>query len=228
MALVTIHPFPARMAPDIALTQFQTLPQGATIMDPMVGSGTVIRAGIDQGLKAIGFDTDPLAVLMASVWTTPVDVEAICASVREVASEAEALDSDTIRLPWIDEDPPTKEFIDFWFGPKQRSDLRKLSWFLSQMTGPVANALRLALSRIIVTKDSGASLGRDISHSRPHRVMLDNEFPVLREFVRSADRISQRLQAQPPKGRAEVHLGDARNLLRIANQSIEAVVTSAP
>lgn len=68
-----IHPFPARMAADIALDELVALPSGSVVLDPMAGSGTVLRVAADLGHRALGFDVDPLAVLMTKVWTTPID-----------------------------------------------------------------------------------------------------------------------------------------------------------
>jgi hypothetical protein len=39
----------------------------------MAGSGTVLRQATDLGHRAVGFDMDPLAVLMTRVWTTAVE-----------------------------------------------------------------------------------------------------------------------------------------------------------
>lgn len=64
-----VHPFPARMAPEIAFRRLRRLPPGSVILDPMAGSGTVLRHATELGHKAIGFDLDPLAVLMTQVWT---------------------------------------------------------------------------------------------------------------------------------------------------------------
>ena len=71
--IATIHPFAARMAPELALQALELVPEDGIVVDPMMGSGTVIRQASDLGLTAIGFDVDPLAVLMSRVWTTPVD-----------------------------------------------------------------------------------------------------------------------------------------------------------
>ena len=57
-----IHPFPARMAPEIALSEINNLPTSSTILDPMMGSGTVLRVGSTNGHHVIGRDLDPLAV----------------------------------------------------------------------------------------------------------------------------------------------------------------------
>lgn len=69
-----IHPFPARMAPEIALKALSSLPEGSTVLDPMTGSGTVLREAVMQGHQAYGYDLDPLAVLISKVWTKPVSL----------------------------------------------------------------------------------------------------------------------------------------------------------
>ena len=48
--------------------------------------------------------------------------------------------------------------------------------------GPLNNALKLAISRTIITKKVGASLAWDVSHSRPHKVKTDNDYDVLAGF----------------------------------------------
>lgn len=58
------------MASDVALNICADLPTGSTVLDPMSGSGTVLRMAAEHGHRALGFDMDPLAVLMARVWTT--------------------------------------------------------------------------------------------------------------------------------------------------------------
>src|SRR3954469_22333983 len=68
-----IHPFPARMAPELVLSEVARLDPGQTLLDPMCGSGTVLRLGVIAGLRVLGRDIDPLSVLMASVWTTKLD-----------------------------------------------------------------------------------------------------------------------------------------------------------
>ena len=41
MALLSIHPFPARMAPELASRSIEAVPDGGLVLDPMCGSGTV-------------------------------------------------------------------------------------------------------------------------------------------------------------------------------------------
>lgn len=225
----SIHPFPARMAAELALAELRRLPPGSRILDPMAGSGTVLRAAAEQGHTALGFDTDPLAVLMARVWTTPLDPTALFSAALGAAEEARALPGDIV-LPWIDDDRETSDFTHFWFGERQRTDLRRLAFVLHRYPSgdPLSAALRLALSRIVVTKERGASLARDVSHSRPHRAFGEHDFAVLPAFVQAAKRVGARLAAAPPTGGVLARRGDARRLDALPSASIDAAITSPP
>ena len=64
---MNIHPFPARMAPELVDEKIAELPEGSHILDPMCGSGTTLRRSIDAGHSATGWDIDPLAVKMSRV-----------------------------------------------------------------------------------------------------------------------------------------------------------------
>jgi hypothetical protein len=223
-----IHAFPARMAPEIALKELQKLPPHAIVLDPMMGSGTVLRVALNCGLRAIGRDVDPLAVLMTRVWTTPIDTSSLHEYATQIIQNAQAVNTTSIHLPWIDQDPETSSFIDFWFGESQKADLRKLSHALYTLSGPEADFLRLALSRIIITKDTGASLARDVSHSRPHRVRQENSFSVMDGFITSVTHLAKRLASLPFTACADIRQEDARSLTSLANTSIDAVITSPP
>src|SRR4051812_47903094 len=100
-----IHPFPARMASDIALRACQNLPPGALVLDPMTGSGTVLRAASESGNRGVGLDLDPLAVLLSRVWTTALEPGRILTEADEVLREAQRLSADA-PLSWIDDDEP--------------------------------------------------------------------------------------------------------------------------
>ena len=231
-----IHPFPARMAPDLALATLRDLPESSFVLDPMAGSGTVLRHAGELGHHALGLDSDPLAVLMSRVWTTPVRDDVIVALASSVVDEARALKIAEINLNWIDDDKETSRFVRYWFGLRQRRELRQIACVLHNLKNrsltkqeeAAADVLRIALSRIIITKDQGASLGRDISHSRPHRVASSSDYQVIPNFTRSIATVRRRLIEYPPTKRAHVMLGDARDLSAIASKSVDAVLTSPP
>ena len=223
-----IHPFPARMAPEIALEESARLTAGSLVLDPMAGSGTVLRTASERGHRACGYDMDPLAVLMARVWTTPLNPSDLLVAADDMIARAQDIDADAVALPWIDGDQETRNFVNYWFAEAQQRDLRKLSSVLCDWGGTIGDALRIGLSRTIITKDRGASLGRDVSHSRPHRVSDANDFPVIGEFHRSIQRLAHRLETQPPLGGVTVERGDARHLGGMRAASVDAVITSPP
>ena len=96
----------------------------------MAGSGTVLRVAAEQGYRAVGFDLDPLAVLMARVWTTKLDPETLICEGSALVETAKTLSARDVRLPWIDKHPETDAFVRSWFGRKQRNALRRLSFLL--------------------------------------------------------------------------------------------------
>jgi hypothetical protein len=191
-----------------------------------------------MGHNAIGFDMDPLAVLMSKVSTTPVLASDFFKELKEVTERAKSLRPHDVLLPWIDEDAETREFVSYWFAKQQRDDLRRLAFVLYERSAKrfgarrraITDVLRLSLSRIIVTKDKGASLGRDISHSRPHRVSLTSDYDVFQGFESAAQKIIDRLVAPSVVERtnkAMVSIGDVRSLA-LDDGSVDVVITSPP
>lgn len=226
MGARTIHPFPARMAPDIAIDHLSATSgeDRMVVLDPMCGSGTVLAAATSRGHSARGFDVDPLAVLMSTVATRPVDAGMVVAEAERVLAAARSSTADTSR--W--DDPETIKFAEYWFGADQRTQLNRLSRALEEVddTG-VRQALQVALSRIIVTKSPKASLAADTSHSRPHRVATDSDYDVYQGFTGSVASLTKLLDQREITGEAIVERGDAR-ALDLFDNSIDLIITSPP
>ena len=224
------------MAPELALASLKGLQEPSLVLDPMAGSGTVLRHASELGHRAIGFDMDPLAVLMSRAWITPVCDKEIQNMAETVLTEADDLDGTELDLRWIDDDLETREFTEYWFAPSQRNDLRRISFVLDALKGrdlndqqqAAADVIRVALSRTIITKDRGASLARDVSHSRPHKVAENSDFDVIANFERSLRTVRQRLLTAPPARGASVTLGDARQINSIDDGLADLVLTSPP
>ncbi len=226
MRLTAIHPFPARMAPDIVFKELEGIPSSRLVLDPMSGSGTVLRAAAELGHQAVGFDLDPLAVLMARVWTTPFRDKSLPEFAERLVRKAKLLNDEY--LPWIDDCEETKDYVRFWFCRRQRKALRRLSFVLADELGALTDAMRIALSRIIITKERGASIARDTSHSRPHRVFFENDYDVYEGFLQSARRLAARLTPEKILGSVAVKRGDARKLTGLSPGSVDVIITSPP
>ena len=180
-----------------------------------------------------GFDIDPLAVLMSKVWTRRGKHDAVYGVASDLTAQAKRLGNFSHRdLPWVAQCPETQGFIEYWFAEPQRSRVARLAWEIDllrkQGDSWICDALQLALSRIIVTKQAGASLAWDVSHSRPHRVRQDNDFDVYEGFRKAAARLVDLLDAEMLPVGGAVRQGDCRNLTSLKSRSIDAVVTSPP
>ena len=231
--LRSIHPFPARMAPELALQALSNLQPGSLVLDPMTGSGTVAREALILGHSVRAFDLDPLAVLISKVSTTFVRAAEVVSAGNEVLAFSRTISLRDIRLPWIDSDSDAKNFVAYWFGPSQIKQLRRLSFALHsasalQLPEDVVDVLRIALSRIIITKQQTASLAQDTSHSRPHRVATESGYDIFSGFEKSILSLVKRLPEERLKTKARVRIGDARRMTYVRNESVDAIITSPP
>jgi DNA modification methylase len=228
-----IHPFPARMSPGIALDALELCRPGSLVVDPMMGSGTVLAMALSLGHRAIGFDVDPLAVLLSRVWTTPVDANRAQDKAAEVVQRARALFADLSAYDAypIGADDETKVFVRYWFDEYARRQLTALAKVVTRIHDhELRDVFWCALSRLIITKQAGASLAMDLSHSRPHKAFTRAPRKPLRTFASAVEAVAVNC-ANPDDAEASrritASLGDARKL-PIRKGSVDVVVTSPP
>lgn len=228
-----VHPFPARMAATVALDAISHARTPLRVLDPMMGSGTVLAVARSKGHFASGVDIDPLAVLIARVWTTAVDKETARASARTILKKAQTVFTQTASKSAYpsDADHETKVFLRYWFDTSSRRQLAALAKQIrSCRSNPIRDVLWCAFSRLIIAKQSGASLALDLSHSRPHKFYTVAPRKPFEHFIASVEQVlanclSTDEAARGP--RARVRLGDARKL-EIKSNSIDLVLTSPP
>jgi hypothetical protein len=220
-----IHPFPARMASEITDRALDRLPPHSVVLDPMCGSGTTLRSAAERGLTAIGVDIDPLATLMAKVWSHPLHPSRLLHDANLIVERASALSSRP-QLSWHDAE--TERFVEYWFAARQREQLTRLAMVLRTSRVSSRNALMVCLSRIIITKDRGASLARDASHSRPHKSWQDNDYDVYEGFLRSCRTVAARLRPEALRSTVQIIRGDCRRLSFLGENQIDCAITSPP
>lgn len=228
-----IHPFPARMAPGIALEALGKSKTPLRVLDPMAGSGTVLAVARSKGHRAYGVDLDPLAVLLAGVWTRTVDVERVNEKAVEVLDRAKLeYDAITVRGAYpVGSDDETRSFVRYWFDGYARRQLTSLSRVIRRVHDEtVRDVLWCGFSRLIITKSAGASLAMDLSHSRPHKKF---EYAPVKPFNRFVSAVATVVSNCPQSGNGPVgpatvvKLGDARKM-DIEDSSIDLVLTSPP
>ena len=228
-----VHPFPARMAPSIAVRFLANSRRPLDVLDPMSGSGTVVAVATSLGHRAIGVDIDPLAVLISRVWSTPVDVKACMHRATLVLARARRRLGglrDSAAYPH-NADDETREFVRFWFDKNARRQLAALATEIrSERIRTIREVLWCAFSRLIITKQAGVSLAKDVSHGRPHRAFAKAPYLPFTRFCRSVGWVLKNCVG-PAVGKAmdppALRVGDARSL-PLGDESIDLVVTSPP
>ena len=235
------------MPPDLVVDILKRREEGGgksrlRVVDPMAGSGTVLAAAVDRGHRATGTDTDPLAVLIAGVWTTPIDrgdvLRRASVALDEAKSDYRARCADDSYPHGSDDE--TRRFARYWFDPEARRQLASLSAAIrSADGGPIRDALWCAFSRLIIAKQAGASLALDLAHSRPHRAFETAPVLPFAGFESAARRVVDGcIEAGRDGGggndnggghgmAADVRLGDARRL-DMKDGSADMVITSPP
>jgi len=228
-----VHPFPARMAPDIALDAIAAATGPLRVFDPMMGSGTVLAVARSQGHHASGTDLDPLAVLIARVWTVAVDSDEVKDKAAEVLARARVLFArmTSAEAYPVHADNETREFVVYWFDPYARKQLTALALAISRVRdGVVRDVLWCSFSRLIISKQAGASLALDLAHSRPHKYFERAPTKPFNQFLTVVERVVQNCISRSDRERGPAAFpreGDAR-ATKLAPRSVDLVVTSPP
>ena len=235
--LHALHPFAARFPHGLAGHFINALTQpGATVLDPMCGSGVTLLEGWLARRSVVGVDLDPLARRQSRARTTalaPHDVRGAGRSALQRAVELHAGNShpanplDVIRGGM---DDPTRKFLDYWFFPETQRELAALILAIRAEPEPnLRNLLEVVFSSTIVTKSGGVSRARDLAHTRPHRVADKQPRSALRQFEILLNRAADACAAIDPNdvGRSSVIAGDSRRL-PLQSNSVDLIVTSPP
>lgn len=217
-----VHPFPARMAPELVEQQLDGFKGHRVVLDPMMGSGSFIIAAARRGHFAIGVDSDPLTHVIARTAAGCYDASLV---IEEASRIVKRIKSGATVDPEFD--PETDEFVDFWFDKKARRSLGSIAHGIDEAAQDIQAPLWCAFSRLIITKDSGASRARDVSHSRPHRTREFASFDPLDRFEKSAQVVVQRAAQDVVTGSLSTIRGDARNL-PLPAECVNGVMTSPP
>jgi hypothetical protein len=228
-----VHPFPARMAPGIALQVMSEMEESVRVLDPMMGSGTVLAMARSKGHKAIGFDIDPLAVLISKVWTTAFDPDEIREEANGVLVRARQNFNDISQKDAYPAgaDEKTCHFVSYWFDGYARRQLSALSMSIARLRSEITrNVLWCAFSRLIICKQSGASLAMDLSHSRPHKTFHTAPSKPFNKFLSAVEHVIANGINKKQVGRGpapSVGLGSALSL-PLRDCSVDLVLTSPP
>lgn len=170
------HSFPAKFPPQLPQKFILELTQeNDIILDPMMGSGTTILEAVSNNRRSIGFDIDPLALMIASVKTTNYNKKNLVEEFDKIITNSNKLLSNQNKLISLFDnfDTETKNFVEYWFHKETIKELLALSNSISKIENEkIKNFFRIVFSSIIITKSGGVSLAMDLAHTRPHRAKV--------------------------------------------------------
>ena len=181
------HSFPAKFPPQLPLKFIEALTvPGDVVLDPMMGSGTTVLEAFLAGRRGIGFDIDPLALMLSKSKVTPLDARQVAQIGNEILKRAESAFrerrnelEEILEKRW---DSKTRSFVDYWFAREPQIELLALITQIERIEDVrFRTFFGLAFSAIIITKSGGVSLAFDLAHTRPHRakVVIDRTGQVV-------------------------------------------------
>lgn len=160
-----IHRYSGKFIPQVAAQAIRILSRpGDLIVDPYCGSGTTLVEATLLGRRSIGVDLSPLAVLIASVKTTPINPKELDAADRMLTEFALGLDesglfknkgvSDCLTDPRIADPWFTK-----WFQRDVLLDLIALHRAIRNLSGLAVRKLALVAFSEVLRRSSNAHQG---------------------------------------------------------------------
>ena len=81
-----LHQYPARLHPAIVSAAIKKFPRTDLVIDPFMGSGTVLVESTLNGKNSLGFDINPFAVFLAKVKTRKLNTPKIEGEVAQILS----------------------------------------------------------------------------------------------------------------------------------------------
>lgn len=221
----SLHPYPARLLrhiPRFLLGCQQLVTPGDLVLDPFCGTGTVLTEAMRWGCDGWGLDINPLAVLISTVKTKPMDIEQCRKTARIVVQTARRYRR-TLE--------PVPESLAYWFGVDTSRALQHLRRAVeSHRDDATQHFLELCLSR---TVDSVAHKDRRIPVPvRPRGVPLPggsrgDTLDLFDGLSGETARRLERLAMDRPDVGSVVQLGDARKI-ELTPLGVPSLVFTSP
>lgn len=115
------HRYPAKFIPQLAARLIQEYSsEGDLVVDPFCGCGTTIVEAIVLGRKSIGADINPVATLISTAKTCPIEPKIAESYFRKL--QLHLLQYDAAKVDRV----PSHPRIDYWFRPTEQAKLAYL------------------------------------------------------------------------------------------------------
>ena len=231
-----IHEYRGKFFPQLvkALINIAGLSEGATVIDPMCGSGTAISEARVMGMKAIGIDINPMAVEIShfKAGSLSVKPEQLHSELEQLIDALEQVCVPDFERFWNEHD---LEYLLRWFDPKALSEIAMIRTVISQVETPEIKAMaEIVLSNILRPvswqKNSSLRTQKEVTTYIKGKALqaFVEQIRCQREKVCSYLSLIQNVQQLPDY---EVITGDARKLDSLLPAHVgacDALITSPP
>lgn len=227
------HSYPAMMIPQVAGRLLDTYaPSASLLFDPYCGTGTSLVEANLRGTSAIGTDLNPLARLIATAKTTPINEQVLDRYIRDCNSYTFGLRFGAAPRSAV---APSADTLDYWFKPETAEALAALRGYIDEITDAAAAAFfKVAFSETVrdvsLTRNGEFKLFRMAPHQIPGHnpdpfavfegKLVRNRAGLLAFLHRRRDHPTTTVYGfNSSEGIPEEH---------VAPESVDAVVTSPP
>jgi len=228
-----IHPYPARMIPQIArrlIGRFSVV--GDVVLDPFCGSGTVTTECRLISRNGIGNDINPLACLLAKVKSTPIDRRTL---ERYIPDLLQAVEQQILKSKHavVKTECPSFKNVNHWFKESVIDELAIMIRHVKEIDNEDVRDFAKACFSLTTLKASNIDFENSPTHPRalPHRKLKGHNpqpFEILRKVtLESMTRMGQFCDASDKSVRITILNNDARNL-PLPDESANLIVTSPP
>lgn len=140
--------YPAMMVPATQYAVIQavadTLPQGAWVMDPFMGSGTSLMSCMEFGFNVYGQDINPFAVILTQAKVEEYDIVLLKAVCQKVVNQIFQDADETVDVSFTN--------IDKWFNKDVQIDLSRIRRAIQSVEQqPIRRFLWVIMSEVIRT-----------------------------------------------------------------------------
>lgn len=169
--------YPAMMVPrmqgDIIDAIRTVIPDIQRAIDPFAGSGTTLVEALKRNIQPIGFDVNPMALLLCQVKTAPFEVAAVESAFKSVLDVAASDVSEDIVLDYANRDK--------WFSRTALIELSRLHRAICQIA-------RLSVRKVLW-----------VAFAEAVRISSNSRTSTYKLHMRSTDDIAQREPHLPSK-----------------------------
>jgi DNA modification methylase len=215
--LHSIHPYPA-MFHFLLVRKFieELSSEGELVLDPFCGSGVSAVEAMLKGRNYVGYDINPLAVLIAKVRTTPISTEKAF-KLLELMLKQEVKDYEVPRFP----------NIEYWFDEDVIEELARLrAVIFSIEDASLQNLFKVAFSetvRLVSRVDRNEF--KLVRAKKPKKMDVKLVFSAIAR--RNIARVSI-LSKLPLKARVDIQQFNVLEDLPLKDESVDLVITSPP